>query len=168
MLISLFGTVDASTLKVLSSRGHKFLVSDSPSDAKTLATLADLNATFALQKAAWRDVEHPLAKTAQRVGLDGEMEMYNTNGGFVRDAKMIERTDAVIVGEGVSPSRLALIDRKAAEFDRPVRNVELTHAVMSRQDAEAELDACLSTPAEEKPKRQRKAKPEVTTESIPF
>lgn len=168
MLISLFGNVDAATLTQLSSRGHKFLVSDSPSDAKTIVNLTDIHAAYALQKAAWKDLEHPLSKEARRVNQTGELETYNTNGGFVRDARMIERADAIITGEGVSPGRLALIDREAAEHDKPVRSVELIHVGISRELAEAELDACLQPPAEEKPKQGRKAKAEAETVPAPF
>lgn len=166
MLVSLFGIVDAATISQLAIRGHQFLTSDSPSDAKTIENLEEARATFALQKAAWRDLNHPLSKEGQRANNDGKLEAYNTNGGFVRDALMVEKSDASIVGESVSPGRLALIDRIAAQFDRPVRTVAIERIAIDRAMAEAELDNCFGTSTvEPKPKRQRKAKVESSPEA---
>lgn len=172
MLISLFGSIDSATITQLSSRGHQFLVSDSPSDAKTIENLDEAHATFALQKAAWRNVDHPLSKEAQRVNNDGKLETYNTNGGFVRDALMVEKSDASIIGEGVSPGRLALVDRMAAQFDRPIRTIAIERITIDRATAEAELDACFQVPtaepeAEPEPEPKRRGRKVKAEENIP-
>lgn len=160
MLISLFGVIDSATISQLASRGHQFLVSDSPTDTKTVTALENIHATFAVQKAAWQNIEHPLAKVGQRLGVDNKLEEYNSNGGFVRDAIMVEKSDASIIGEGVKPGRLALLDRTAAEFDRPLRTIAVERVAIDRQTAEAELDACFQMPAADgkPPRKPRKAK----------
>ncbi len=172
MLIALFGSIDPSTLKPMVDRGHQFLVSDSPRDKDTVAALVELRAPHAVVRAAWSNLDHPRSVEDARMGDNG-LETYNKNGGFVRDAQMVERADAVVVGEGVSPNRMALIDQEATEHNRPVRNVVPVRPEISREEVEAELEACFATEQPKpKPKPKKRGKAEVKTEAeaevIPF
>ena len=169
MLISLFGTVDAATINQMATRGHQFLVSDSPSDTTTLANLKEAKVKFAVAPAAWRNVDHPRSQEDTRVNSNtGEIESYNRNGGFVRDAQMVEQADAVVVGEGINPSRLAVIDQEAAEHNKPLRQAAPTRPVLSREEAEAELEACFATEPPKPRKRGKKAEAEAEAETFPF
>ena len=167
MLVSLFGSIDASTLKPMAHRGHQFLVSDSPRDKETVEALVELRAPHAIVRAAWSNMDHPRSVEDSRMGDHGVLETFNKNGGFVRDAQMIERADAVVVGEGVSPNRTALIDQESAEHNRPLRNVSPVKPVISREAVEAELDACFGAEVVEA-EVKTEAEAEVKTEDIPF
>lgn len=154
-LIALFGSFSVSQLATLAKAGWQALTTDHPTENGVVDAALKAELRVATERAAWNVLDHELSVVKQRARRDtGEIEDYNSNAGYVRDVLIVSRVAAVLIGQGVAPARLKLIQEAAAQHDRPVRQLEPEVPIYDRATIEKELNELdFGTPA---PKKRRK------------
>ena len=144
MRFALLGNVTDDVLTRF--RDHTVVVTDHPNDASVAERAVEAKMTVVRQAAAWQTMDHPLSQQATRMNDNGETTTYNRNGGYVRDARLPEHVDGIIVGSGLSARRLEILREAAEAADIPLRyvvppkteryEVELVLSSLGFEDAE--------------------------------
>ena len=138
MLVALYGSIVSETLAKFKGTDHQLMVTDHPVEAQTLAALTELEIPFTVCRAEWRNLDHPRSRKGSRISnITGQPEDFNSNGGFVRDAIMAARADAIVLGSGINANRETLIRTEAG--DRPIRTVAPPVTRIPPKAVEAEL-----------------------------
>lgn len=139
--VALFGSFTANQLAALAKAGWQAITTDHPAENTVIDTALKAELRIAAERAAWNVLDHELSVVKQRARRDtGEIEDYNSNAGYVRDVLIVARVAAVLIGQGVAPARLKLIQDAADQHDRPVRILEPEVPVYDRAAIEKELN----------------------------
>jgi hypothetical protein len=141
--VALFGALTQKQLRTLSKAGYTGLSTDAAGEASTLEAAKAVGMTVIVRPAAWNVMDHILSVPTTGVGRDGNPREYNRNGGYTRDAMVVAECHAVVLGSGLPPSRVDLIQAAAKEAGRPVRELVETapEVPYSYEAAKAELDS---------------------------
>lgn len=171
MLVACFGSIHRDVLTKFEGSDHTLMVTDHPAEAETAKLLKELKLKHVVARAEWRNLGHPTSKVGTRVNnASGEVEDYNTNGGWTRDSRMAEQAEAILFGHGVQPQRREMVEHYAG--DTPWRDVE--QPKLKPEEAKAELNRIFNEQpkpkSKPKPTKQKPAKsePEPVDDSVPY
>ena len=157
--VALFGSFTVNQLTTLAKAGWQAITTDHPAESGVATAAKEANLRLASERAAWNVLDHELSVVKQRARRDtGVIEDFNQNAGYVRDVSIVAHVAAVLVGQGVAPARLELIQHAADQHDRPVRCLEPEVPVYDRASIEKELNELnFEAPAQTKKKSSKPA-----------